>query len=303
MPSCGRLLPASGPQLPSPTAGSPLCSLSLLPAIFILPTGPRVLGRSQRTPLPQDSSHTAGPQWWACCAAVLCRAAAQCCAVLPRSGMARPAVLPCTACLPRHPPTHPPACPNATPNPHPMHSPHARGLLCAAASRHRHQGRRGGRRCPAQLLLPAACGLCAAATALSCALTPTPLTLSRPSLTPSMQMHTDYVNFVQTTHLGLVVPEGDCWMKVRWGEAGRRQGQALAALGLRMQAQRACAGGGSWPQPWRPRRTASRQTRQLQRQAPGAPCAACTLSHLCPRARARATRRWASTRGTGRWAR
>jgi hypothetical protein len=26
--------------------------------------------------------------------------------------------------------------------------------------------------------------------------------------------HTDYVNFVQTSHLGLDVPEGDCWIKV-----------------------------------------------------------------------------------------
>lgn len=34
-----------------------------------------------------------------------------------------------------------------------------------------------------------------------------------------VKRHTDYVNFVQTTHLGLVVPEGDCWMKVcfLWG--------------------------------------------------------------------------------------
>ncbi|KAI7836855.1 hypothetical protein COHA_009308 [Chlorella ohadii] len=29
-----------------------------------------------------------------------------------------------------------------------------------------------------------------------------------------VKRHTDYVNFVQTTHLGLIVPEGDCWMKV-----------------------------------------------------------------------------------------
>ena len=41
--------------------------------------------------------------------------------------------------------------------------------------------------------------------------------------------HTDDVNFIQTSHLGLRVPEGDCWMKVggrapRWarGRAGAR---------------------------------------------------------------------------------
>lgn len=33
-------------------------------------------------------------------------------------------------------------------------------------------------------------------------------------------LHTDYVNFVQTSHLGLVVPQGDCWMKVCWGREG-----------------------------------------------------------------------------------
>lgn len=29
-----------------------------------------------------------------------------------------------------------------------------------------------------------------------------------------IKSHTDYVNFVQTSHLGLVIPEGDCWYKV-----------------------------------------------------------------------------------------
>ncbi|KAL4436677.1 hypothetical protein ABPG75_003816 [Micractinium tetrahymenae] len=38
-----------------------------------------------------------------------------------------------------------------------------------------------------------------------------------------IKSHTDFVNFIQTTHLGLQVPEGDCWIKVgdqtrRWEE-------------------------------------------------------------------------------------
>lgn len=40
-----------------------------------------------------------------------------------------------------------------------------------------------------------------------------------------IKSHTDYVNFVNTSHLGLSIPEGDCWIKVgehkkKW-EAGR----------------------------------------------------------------------------------
>ena len=29
-----------------------------------------------------------------------------------------------------------------------------------------------------------------------------------------IKSHTDFVNFIQTSHLGLDVPEGDCWIKV-----------------------------------------------------------------------------------------
>lgn len=40
-----------------------------------------------------------------------------------------------------------------------------------------------------------------------------------------IKSHTDFVNFIQTTHLGLQVPEGDCWIKVgeqtRHWEEGR----------------------------------------------------------------------------------
>lgn len=39
-----------------------------------------------------------------------------------------------------------------------------------------------------------------------------------------VKRHTDYVNFVQTTHLGLIVPEGDCWMKARRGIGAVMQG-------------------------------------------------------------------------------
>ncbi len=30
--------------------------------------------------------------------------------------------------------------------------------------------------------------------------------------------HTDFVNFVQTSHLGLDIPDGDCWIKVKFRE-------------------------------------------------------------------------------------
>lgn len=46
-----------------------------------------------------------------------------------------------------------------------------------------------------------------------------------------VKRHTDYVNFVQTTHLGLIVPEGDCWMKARPGGRGAGAGQGPAAWG------------------------------------------------------------------------
>lgn len=32
-----------------------------------------------------------------------------------------------------------------------------------------------------------------------------------------IKSHTDYVNFVQTSHLGLDIPKGDCWIKVMNG--------------------------------------------------------------------------------------
>lgn len=48
-----------------------------------------------------------------------------------------------------------------------------------------------------------------------------------------VKRHTDYVNFVQTTHLGLIVPEGDCWMKARRGPgAGCRSRTGARSLGL-----------------------------------------------------------------------
>lgn len=38
-----------------------------------------------------------------------------------------------------------------------------------------------------------------------------------------IKSHTDFVNFIQTTHLGLQVPEGDCWIKVGKGGSGEAQ--------------------------------------------------------------------------------
>lgn len=42
-----------------------------------------------------------------------------------------------------------------------------------------------------------------------------------------IKSHTDYVNFVQTSHLGLDIPEGDCWIKVGDHTRQWQQGRVL----------------------------------------------------------------------------
>eukprot|EP00887_Chlorella_sp_A99_P002049 scaffold18.g2049.t1 len=47
-----------------------------------------------------------------------------------------------------------------------------------------------------------------------------------------IKSHTDFVNFIQTSHLGLDIPEGDCWIKASQGgrphaQVGERQSDYL----------------------------------------------------------------------------
>ena len=38
---------------------------------------------------------------------------------------------------------------------------------------------------------------------------------ARQSPNTGIKPHTDNTNFILTGHLGLIVPDGDCWIKVR----------------------------------------------------------------------------------------
>ncbi|PSC70167.1 beta-aspartyl asparaginyl family [Micractinium conductrix] len=42
-----------------------------------------------------------------------------------------------------------------------------------------------------------------------------------------IKSHTDYVNFIQTSHLGLQVPEGDCWIKVGEEKRNWEEGKVI----------------------------------------------------------------------------
>lgn len=108
------------------------------------------------------------------------------------------------------------------------------------------------RRTLAPLLLPACLPACCPHSLAVSSLHCLPLATLRPRAAPTLEVffarqppgtgikaHTDYVNFVQTTHLGLIVPEGDCWMKVSgWGCACFRWVVARCALAA---LRRACA--------------------------------------------------------------
>ena len=75
----------------------------------------------------------------------------------------------------------------------------------------------GGRQAVLRALLPPRRGCCPA-NALPRRAAPTlEVFFARQEAGTGIKPHTDYCNFIQTSHLGLHVPEGDCWIKARGG--------------------------------------------------------------------------------------